>query len=308
MKQTIAIALALVLALSLAACSSPAGSTPAVSPAPSSAPAASEPAASSEAPASSEASAEFVELSEDLGDEKYGVGFRKEDIAFGLAVQEQLDAMIADGAAAAISEKWFGTDALFKSEDFLKESVAPGGDQSLEKIKAAGKFIVGLDDSYPPMGYRDEKNEIVGFDIDLAREVASRLGVEVEFQPIDWDSKDLELNSGKIDCIWNGMTITDERMENMFFAKPYIANQQIIIVPAASGITSVAQLEGKVIGLQKGSSSLEALTANPISEKVKEIVEYPDNVAAYMDLQAGRIDVFVVDSVVGRYIISQDQK
>ena len=186
--------------------------------------------------------------------------------------------------------------------------MAPGGDQSLEKIKAAGKFIVGLDDSYPPMGYRDEKNEIVGFDIDLAREVASRLGVEVEFQPIDWDSKELELNSGKIDCIWNGMTITDERMENMFFAKPYIANQQIIIVPAASGITSVAQLEGKVIGLQKGSSSLEALTANPISEKVKEIVEYPDNVAAYMDLQAGRIDVFVVDSVVGRYIISQDQK
>ena len=256
MKQTIAIALALVLALSLAACSSPAGSTPAVSPAPSSAPAASEPAASPEAPASSEASAEFVELSEDLGDEKYGVGFRKEDIAFGLAVQEQLDAMIADGAAAAISEKWFGTDALFKSEDFLKESVAPGGDQSLEKIKAAGKYIDGLDDSYPPMGYRDEKNEIVGFDIDLAREVASRLGVEVEFQPIDWDSKELELNSGKIDCIWNGMTITDERMENMFFAKPYIANQQIIIVPAASGITSVAQLEGKVIGLQKGSSSL----------------------------------------------------
>ena len=304
MKQTISIALALVLALSLAACSSPASSAPAPSPAP----AASEPAASSETPASSEVSAEFVELAEDLGDEKYGVGFRKEDIAFGLAVQEQLAAMIADGTAAAISEKWFGTDALFKGEDFLKESVAPGGDQSLEKIKAAGKFIVGLDDSYPPMGYRDEKNEIVGFDIDLAREVASRLGVEVEFQPIDWDSKELELNSGKIDCIWNGMTITDERMENMFFAKPYIANQQIIIVPAASGITSVAQLEGKVIGLQKGSSSLEALTANPISEKVKEIVEYPDNVAAYMDLQAGRIDVFVVDSVVGRYIISQDQK
>ena len=146
MKQTISIALALVLALSLAACSSPASSAPAPSPAP----AASEPAASSEAPASSEASAEFVELAEDLGDEKYGVGFRKEDIAFGLAVQEQLDAMIADGAAAAISEKWFGTDALFKGEDFLKESVAPGGDQSLEKIKAAGKFIVGLDDSYPP--------------------------------------------------------------------------------------------------------------------------------------------------------------
>ena len=158
------------------------------------------------------------------------------------------------------------------------------------------------------MGFRDEKNEIVGFDIDLAKEVAKRMGVEVEFQPIDWDSKELELNSGKIDCIWNGMTITDERIANMFFAKPYIANEQIIIVPSSSGITAKAQLEGKVIGLQKGSSSLDALTADPVSEKVKEIVEYPDNVSAYMDLQAGRIDVFVVDSVVGRYVISQNAK
>ena len=169
-------------------------------------------------------------------------------------------------------------------------------------------FTVGFDAEYPPYGYMGDDGEYTGFDLELAQAVCDLQGWELVKTPIDWDSKELELNSGKIDCIWNGMTITDERMENMFFAKPYIANQQIIIVPAASGITSVAQLEGKVIGLQKGSSSLEALTANPISEKVKEIVEYPDNVAAYMDLQAGRIDVFVVDSVVGRYIISQDQK
>ena len=181
-------------------------------------------------------------------------------------------------------------------------------DSSWDDIVAKGSFTLGLDDAYPPMGFRDEKNEIVGFDIDLAKEVAKRMGVEVEFQPIDWDSKELELNSGKIDCIWNGMTITDERIANMFFAKPYIANEQIIIVPSSSGITAKAQLEGKVIGLQKGSSSLDALTADPVSAKVKEIVEYPDNVSAYMDLQAGRIDVFVVDSVVGRYVISQNAK
>ena len=238
----------------------------------------------------------------------YGIGFRKNDIAFGLEVQRILDEMIADGTAGAISTEWFGTDVLFRDKDFLKDSTAPADDKSLEAIKTKGKFVVGLDDSYPPMGFRNDKNEIVGFDIDLAKEVAKRMGVDVEFQPIDWDSKELELNSGKIDLIWNGMTITSERVENMFFAKPYIANAQIIIVPASSGITQKAQLEGKVVGLQKGSSSLEALTNDPVGQKVKEIVEYPDNVSAYMDLQAGRIDVFVVDSVVGRYVIAQNAK
>lgn len=294
MKKIICAAIAAVMVLSLAACG-------ASSTASSSAP------ADSKAPASSAAAAEtYIELSEDLGAEEYGIGFRKGDIAFGLEVQKILDQMIADGKAAEISNKWFGADVLFKDKAFLKETQAPADDKSLENIKAKGKIVVGLDDSYPPMGFRDEKNEIAGFDIDLANEVAARMGVTVEFQPIDWDSKELELNSGKIDCIWNGMTITDERIENMFFAKPYIANQQIIIVPASSGITTKAQLEGKIIGLQKGSSSLEAINSDPIGKKVKEIIEYPDNVSAYMDLQAGRIEVFVVDSVVGRYVISHN--
>lgn len=301
MKKILCATLAAAMALAMTACggtSVPASSAPA-----SSVPASSEaPATSSAAPAAET----YVELTEDLGAEQYGVGFRNKDIAFGLEVQKYMDEMVADGTAAEISQKWFGTDALFKDQAFLEESAAPADDKSLETIKSKGKFIVGLDDSYPPMGFRDDKNEIVGFDIDLAKEVAKRMGVQVEFQPIDWDSKELELNSGKIDCIWNGMTITPERVENMYFTKPYIANQQIIIVPASSGITTKAQLEGKIIGLQKGSSSLEALTSDPIGQKVKDIVEYPDNVSAYMDLQAGRIDVFVVDSVVGRYVIAQN--
>ncbi|HWP50068.1 MAG TPA: transporter substrate-binding domain-containing protein [Clostridia bacterium] len=295
MKKILCAALAAGMVVAMSACGGASSSVSA-------------PASSAEPAASSAASTKetYVELTEDLGAEEYGVGFRNGDIAFGLEVQKYLDEMIADGTAAQISQKWFGTDALFKNEDFLEESAAPAGDKSLETIKSKGKFIVGLDDSYPPMGFRDEKNEIVGFDIDLAKEVAKRMGVEVEFQPIDWDSKELELNAGKIDCIWNGMTITPERVASMYFTKSYIANQQIIIVPTSSGITTKAQLEGKIIGLQKGSSSLEALTSDPISSKVKDIVEYPDNVSAYMDLQTGRIDVFVVDSVVGRYVISQN--
>lgn len=293
---------ALLLALALLAGCSSSPSSPTPAPAPDAPPAAAPP----QAPAAP-AVESYVELSENLGAEEYGIGFRKGDIAFGLEVQRQLDAMIADGTAAEISNKWFGTDALFKDQNFLKESEVPAGDNSLENILAKGVFVVGLDDSYPPMGFRDDKNEIAGFDIDLAKEVAKRLGVEVVFQPIDWDAKELELNAGKIDCIWNGMSITEERLANLFFAKPYIANQQIIIVAASSGISSKADLAGKIIGLQKGSSSLDALNADPVSQTVGEIVEYPDNVSAYMDLKAGRIDVFVVDSVVGRYVISQNQ-
>ena len=98
-------------------------------------------------------------------------------------------------------------------------------DESLAKIKEKGTLILGLDDSFPPMGFRDENNEIVGFDIDLAKEVASRLGVELKLQPIDWAAKEMELSSGNIDCIWNGMSDTPERQESMAMSKDYLNNK-----------------------------------------------------------------------------------
>jgi ABC-type amino acid transport substrate-binding protein len=248
--------------------------------------------------------ATFVVLDEALDAEQYGIGFRIGDIALGLEVQRLLDEMIQDGKAAEISNKWFGDDILLKNQDFYKESTAPEGDGSLEAIKAKGELILGLDDSFPPMGFRDENNNIVGFDIDLATEVASRMGVKLTLQPINWDSKELELSAGRIDCIWNGMTITDERVANMFFAKAYIANRQIVIVPENSNIKTIANLEGKKVGLQKGSSSLEALNKNPVASLVGSLTELDDNVTVFLELKAGRIDAFVVDEVAGRYIIS----
>ena len=250
----------------------------------------------------------YVVLEEDLGAEQYGIGFRKGDVALGLEVQKQLDAMIQDGKAAEISQKWFGEDIMLKDVDYLKESTAPASDDSLKKIKDKGTFILGLDDSFPPMGFRDENDTVVGFDIDLATEVCKRMGVELVVQPIDWDSKELELETGRIDCIWNGLSITDERLAAMYFAKPYIANKQIIIVPEGSEIKTVADLKGKIVGLQKGSSALDALNANPVSKELGELVELQDNVTVYSELKAGRIDAFVVDEVVGRYLISKDAK
>ncbi len=114
----------------------------------------------------------------------------------------------------------------------------------------------------------------------------------------------MELSSGKIDCIWNGMTVNDERIATMFFTKPYIANEQVVIVPGDSGIATFADLTGKTVGLQKGSSSLDALNKNEeLASSLAEIVEYTDNVTAFLDLKAGRIDAFVVDEVAGRYIM-----
>jgi len=245
-------------------------------------------------------------LTETLDAEEYGIGFRNTDIALGLEVQRLLEEMIADGTAASISEKWFGANVVLNPASYIEESTAPESDLSLQAILDKGTFILGLDDSFPPMGYRDDANQIVGFDIDLAQEVCNRMGVELVLQPIDWDAKELELSSGKIDCIWNGMTITDERVANMFFTKAYIANEQIVIVPTKSKIEKIADLKGKTVGLQKGSSSLEALNKNAVSSEVKQIVEYPENVSAFMDLKANRVDAFVVDSVAGRYIMANN--
>jgi polar amino acid transport system substrate-binding protein len=185
---------------------------------------------------------------------------------------------------------------------------ASGQDDSLKYIKDKGVFTLGLDDSFPPMGFRGDDGEITGFDVDLAKEVCKRMGVELKLQPIDWDAKILDLNSKDIDVIWNGLTITDERKQKISFSKPYIANRQIVIVQAASGIDTKADLAGKTIGLQMGSSADDAVNSDEATVKtLKEVVKYQDNVQALMDLETGRIDAVVVDEIMGRYYISKKE-
>ncbi|MGB4701902.1 MAG: amino acid ABC transporter substrate-binding protein [Syntrophomonadaceae bacterium] len=183
----------------------------------------------------------------------------------------------------------------------------PAADTSWQEIQDKGYFIVGLDDAFPPMGFRDENNEIVGFDIDLAKEAASRLGVEVKFQPISWDAKGEELNSGNIDVIWNGFTITEERKKEFLFTKPYIADRQIIVVRPDSPIATKADLAGKEVGIQAGSSAVEAVMADEATyETIKDTLrEFDTNDMALRDLAGGGLDAVVVDEVVGRYYISK---
>lgn len=170
------------------------------------------------------------------------------------------------------------------------------------------KIVVGLDDSFPPMGFKDEKNEIVGFDIDLAKEVAKRLGREVEFKAIDWNSKEAELKSGRVDILWNGLDITDKRKENMLFSEPYMDNRQIVFVSKGSNISiaSEADLAGKTIGTQSGGTTEEYFENKPeLKSSMKEVKYYPDYINAFMDLENGRLDAVVGDEIIGRYYISK---
>lgn len=174
-----------------------------------------------------------------------------------------------------------------------------GKDTSLQTIKSKGKLVLGLDDAFPPMGYRNENNEIVGYDIDLAKEVAKRLGVELVLQPIDWNAKEQELNTGKIDCIWNGFTITEERAKNMAFTKPYLKNAQVLVVKKSAPYQTLTDLKGKSIGLQAGSSAAEALnSAADFKASLKNVVEFKDNLTALMDLEVGGVDAVIMDLIV----------
>jgi polar amino acid transport system substrate-binding protein len=176
------------------------------------------------------------------------------------------------------------------------------------EIKDKGVVIVGLDDTFAPMGFKDEKGETVGFDVDLAKEVFKRTGLEVKFQPIDWSMKETELNSGNIDVIWNGYTITDERKEKVAFTKPYLENRQVILTLANSDIKSKNDLVNKTVAAQNGSSSVDAMNMEPevvSSLKNGEIIVLDTNNEAFMDLESGRVDAVVADEILARYYMNQ---
>ena len=187
-----------------------------------------------------------------------------------------------------------------------KEEAAPAAAAPAATPVPAAAIVVGLDDNFPPMGFKDEKNELVGFDIDLAKEAAKRIGREVTFKPIDWSAKEAELSGKRVDVLWNGLTITEERKANILFTKPYLENRQIVVVTEKSDIKAKADLAGKVVGVQDGSSAVEAVQKDEAAAKsIKELKKFGDNVTALMDLSAGRLDALVVDEVVGRYYTSK---
>lgn len=191
----------------------------------------------------------------------------------------------------------------------VAEEVAEETDTSLTDLEARGVFVLGLDASFPPMGFKDEDNNIVGYDIDLASEVAKRLGVEFRAQPISWDAKENELTTGQIDCIWNGFTITEDRQEALTMSFPYLDNEQVLVVKADSSIKTLEDAAGASIGVQKGSSAQEAIDSNEsFKDSLGQVVYYEENVTALNDLLLGGVDGVVMDSVVASYDIKNSGK
>ena len=165
-------------------------------------------------------------------------------------------------------------------------------------------FTVGFDAEFPPYGYMDENGDYTGFDLDLAAEVCARRGWELVKQPVDWDSKDMELSSGSIDCIWNGFTMNG-REDAYTWSVPYVDNSQVFVVKADAGITSFADLADKIVGVQKDSSALAALEgdAADLAATFAELKQYADYNTGFMDLEAGAIDALAIDIGVANYQI-----
>lgn len=165
-------------------------------------------------------------------------------------------------------------------------------------------FTVGFDAEFPPYGYMDDNGEYTGFDLDLAAEVCERRGWELVKQPIDWDSKDMELSSGSISCIWNGFTM-DGREDAYTWSVPYVDNSQVFVVKADAGIASFDDLAGKLVGVQKDSSALAALEgdAADLAATFAELTQYADYNTGFMDLEAGAIDALAIDIGVADYQI-----
>ena len=169
-------------------------------------------------------------------------------------------------------------------------------------------LIVGFDAEFPPYGYQDDNGEYVGFDLDLAAEVCERNGWELVKQPINWDSKDMELDAETIDCIWNGFTMTG-REDQYTWTCAYIDNSQVFVVKADSGITSQDDLAGKNVGVQADSSALAALEneeeggAADLAATFASLTQYGDYNTGFMELESGVIDALAMDIGVAQYQI-----
>jgi polar amino acid transport system substrate-binding protein len=180
---------------------------------------------------------------------------------------------------------------------------------SWARVQEKGKLVLGFDEAFPPMGFKDDAGNHVGFDIDVATEVCKRLDIQLQLQPINWDSKEQELNSGNIDCIWNGFTIKDEYEGVILFTKPYMANQQVLVVQDDSGYNTLSDLAGKKLGLQAGSSAANALASDAqFKDSMAQVIELEDNMTALLDLEKGGVDAVLLDEIVARYYITTSGK
>ncbi|MBR1392901.1 MAG: amino acid ABC transporter substrate-binding protein [Ruminococcus sp.] len=184
---------------------------------------------------------------------------------------------------------------------------ASGEDQSLQKVLDNGKLVLGLDATFKPMGYTDENDNIVGFDIDCAEEVCNRLGIKLEPYGVNWETKEIDLDTGTIDCIWNGLSVSDERKKVMLMSDAYMTNEMVFVVNADSDIKTLADLNGKTVDVQNGSTAQDILEGSDVGKTVT-VSQIETNVEALNQLEMNMCDAVFLDSVVAEYEISTSGK
>ena len=179
-----------------------------------------------------------------------------------------------------------------------------------DKYQQQKSITVGFDNTFVPMGFEEKNGNYAGFDIELAQYVSKKLGITVHFQPIDWDMKETELQNGTIDAIWNGYSATDERREKVAFTIPYMQNTQILVVKKTSGIHSVEDMTGKVLGAQNGASGMLDFEEHPevLKNRVKggDADQYQSVNEAIIDLKNDRIDALLIDRVYADYYLTTE--
>ncbi len=216
----------------------------------------------------------------------------------------------AEAEAAAEGADAAGADAADEGaaaaeEDAGDSAEADAAKEDADAAAAGGTFTVGFDQDFPPMGFVGDDGEYTGFDLELAQVVADRLGMEFVPQPIAWDAKDMELESGTIDCIWNGFTMTG-REDGYTWSEPYMDNSQVFVVKKDSGIQTLADLEGKIVEVQTDSSAEAALKEDPdLTNTFSNLQITPDYNTAFMDLEMGAVDAIAMDVIVAGYQMEQ---
>lgn len=180
------------------------------------------------------------------------------------------------------------------------------GSANWQTIQEKKQVVIGVDDTFVPMGFRNDQDQLVGFDIDVARAVFGSMGIHPVFQTIDWSMKETELANHKIDVIWNGYTETAERAKKVRFSQRYLENRQVLVTRKSDKISSLADMKGKVLAVQEGSSGADVLKAEPkkLLDKVRTYYTYSSYTEAFLDLQAGRVQGVLLDGVFAEYFIA----
>ena len=324
LKKSIAMMLALAMGATLAACGGESSSTTTAAPAATEAAKTEETKAeetkaeetsaeakaeetTAEAKAEAEAEdAPFVFLDEELGVESYAIGFRMEDQELADTVSSAVKAMVMDGTYEEIGEKYpdIKDYLCLKAEDFGPDDIPAKGSGD-----PGFTFKHGFDLDYPPYSYRQDDGTVGGFDVELAQAVCEYMGWGYEPVPFNWDAKDMELNAGSCDCIWSGFT-KEGREDKYAWGITYSNNTQGILVPADSDIKTLADLSGKIVGVQTATSAADMLedSRKDLADTFGELRVYETYTVAFNDLKAGAIDAIAIDMTAGTFLVSNEMK